>query len=585
MSDVSRAVSPPLESPRRWLVFTLSMGVSCLVLASLPVGTPPEGAGEPGHWSSLLPPILAVVAALCFRSVVVALFGAFLLGAALNFGPSPVEVVRGAAVDYVWKNATGSFNASIFGFLFTMVALIHVALRSGGIDGMVAFFMRLVRGPRSARLATVGSGLVVFFDDYANTVIVGRTMRSLTDRWRVSREKLAYLIDSTTAPVAGLAIISTWIAFETFLLGAAASAVGLEKGGYQLFVEMLPYRFYCIGTLFFLVLNSIWLRDFGPMLKAERRAATTGALWAADARIVEKEIGPEGERPQPRARFMAIPLGVIAACIFAGVAWVGSGVLRSQGSAPDFGSVSGWQELFGATVYDPANPDGPGMMRVLFGSALVGLMLAILMPVLSGVMRLRTAGRALLAALPTLGVAIFILTMAWSMKTICENLGANTYLLAVVGGHLPFMLVPAIVFLLAAGMAFATGTSWGTMGVLIPIMVPLAWHLAPEGPTAYLILLMTGAAVLDGAIFGDHCSPISDTTVLSSLSTGCDILHHVSTQLVYALVVMALAALLGYLPTAFGLLPAWSYFITFPVAASLILRFVGRPIPAPAQAA
>lgn len=573
------------SEPKRWLACILSLIAICAFLAALPTGPLPEGVAEgQGHWSSLMPPLVAVVLAICFRSLVAALSLAFITGALLNFGLDPLVVIPSAINDFLLANILGQFSLYIFGFLFTLVGMVHVLYKSGGIQGLASIFMRIAKSTRSAKMATFCSGLMIFFDDYSNTVVVGQTMRSLTDRFRISREKLAYIVDSTTAPVAGLALISSWIAYEVWLLGSTASSLGLETGGYAVFVQMLPVRFYCWGTLMFIFINIMTQRDFGPMLRAERRARSTGQIIAPDARPLLRENNDRLEPPEgapQRWINAAAPLATVMFGVVAGILYVGSARLIRDDITPDFFSLAGLREIFGITVYDPSLPDGgPGVPLILFWAAVAGGILAIIMPVAQRILKTSEAVYAYAGSLPTLGVTLFILPMAWAMKSICEALGTSYYLLSLVGDALPLAAVPLLTFVLAAGMAFAMGTSWGTMGVMIPIMLPFAWSLGMDDPAQMTIFVLTGAAVLDGAIFGDHCSPISDTTVLSSLATGSDHLHHVATQLPYAVTTMLIASTCGYALIAFTGITALAYFALFPIAAWTVLRLIGRKVEA-----
>ena len=567
--------------PRRWAACVTSLGAICLLLYLIPTGALPEDTQEgQGLWTSLLPPLVAVVFAICFRSLVGALSLAFITGAILHFGTNPVDFVPGAVNDFLIANILGQFSLYIFGFLFALVGMVHVLYKSGGIQGLAAIFMKVAKSTRSAKMATFGAGLMIFFDDYSNTVVVGQTMRSLTDRFKISREKLAYIVDSTTAPVAGLALISSWIAFEVWLLGSTAQGLGLETGGYEIFVQMLPVRFYCWGTLIFIFLNIITKRDFGPMLKAEQRARTTGAIIAGDARPLLRE---NSERLDPpvgtphRWINAAAPLFTVMVCLIGGILFVGASRLTRDGIEPEFFSLAGLRDIFGITVYDPSLPEGgPGVPLILFWAAIAGGLLAIAMPVAQRILKVKDAVLAYGGSIPTLAVTLFILPMAWAMKSICDALGTSYYLLSLVGETLPLAAVPLLTFLLAAGMAMAMGTSWGTMGVMIPIMLPFAWTLGMDDPMQMAIFILTAAAVLDGAIFGDHCSPISDTTVLSSLATGCDHLHHVATQLPYAVTTMAIASICGYTLIAFTGISAIVYFALLPFVAWSVLRLFGR---------
>jgi len=558
--------------------------LSLIAPDSLPAEEAPAAAGlRPGHWASLLPPLLAILVALHFRSLVAALLSAFLLGAFLSFGFNPFVALPMAVNQFLLENLLGQFSLYLFGFLFALVGMIHVCHRSGGLEGMVGLLSRFARGPKSAQAVTVGAGFLIFFDDYANTVVVGQSMQSLTDRYRVAREKLAYLVDSTTAPVAGLALVSTWIAFEVFLLGGTAAVLGIKVSGYGIFLALLPLRFYCLGTLLFVGVNIGSGREFGPMRAAALRARSEGLLNAPDARLLLFESKalepPKGMRC--RARNALIPLGVVIGSVVLGILFVGRHRLLNAGESFDWQSFESWQDAFGRTVYDSSLPDGgPGVALVLFWSAVAGGAVAMAMASLQRILTLREAGGAYLRSIPALWMAVFILLMAWSMKSICEQLGTSLFLVSLLGDQFPPVALPVVTFLLAAGMAFTMGTSWGTMAVMIPVMLPLAHTLTGGGNELSLIFLLTAAAVLDGAIFGDHCSPISDTTVLSSMASGCDHIHHVRTQLPYALVTMVLCSITGYIPVALEWYHSGWFWMLFPIGALAILIGVGRPIKA-----
>ncbi|MGH8021247.1 MAG: Na+/H+ antiporter NhaC family protein [Opitutaceae bacterium] len=576
-TSASFAAVNPWRQPRRWIIAIAAVAIACLVLAFLPTTRTAGLGGRPiGQWTSLLPPIVAVVIALCFRQIVAALLAAFFLGAALAFGPLPWIFLPRAAIDLVWVNLTASFSLAIFGFLFSLVGLVHVISRSGGVQGLVAQLTRAARGPRSARLAAMLAGLVVFFDDYSNTIVVGTTMRPLFDRFRISREKLAYIVDSTSAPVAGLALISTWIAFEVFLFGQAVEGLGVAEDGFGIFLAALPMRFYCIGTLIFVAINAALHRDFGPMLRAEQRAAIEGKMISDTARPLSGRAS-EAMKPAegaPRRWYnAAAPLVVVIAGTAAGIVWLGRDRVLASGGTFSFASAASWREAFGAVSASES-----GAMGVLFCAALAGGIVAIAMAKAQRILTIRESARAWLGSIPMLWMALFILVMAWSMKSLCTDfLNTDTYLVALLGDRMPLEWLPLAAFLTGAAMSFALGTSWGTMGMLIPVLLPLAHALGAYEEGSRVIFWLTCAAVLDGAIFGDHCSPISDTTVLSSLASGCDHLDHTTTQLGYAIPVMLLAAGLGYVPTAFGL-PAAAYFAIFPIAAAALFFTIGKPV-------
>lgn len=558
------------------------MVMVCTVFAVLPTSHPSSLEGrEIGHWSSVLPPLLAVVVALCFKTLVGALVGAFVLGCLLASWPNVLLAVPLGVRDFIWVNFTEQFNLYIFAFLFALVGMIHVAYRAGGIHGLVAQINRVARGPRSTKVATALAGLAIFFDDYSNTIVVGSTMRGLSDRWKVSREKLAYLVDSTTAPVAGLALLSTWIAFEVFLFGSAAADTGLSEGGYTIFLTILPFRFYCWGTLVFVFLSSALGRDFGPMYRAERRAALEGKVMADGARPLarenEAEAGPSDDTPR-RWFNAALPLAIVVFGTLGGILLLGRSKVLATGGEFSFSQSAHWRDAFGMVTNPSVTPGGA--MKVLFIASVCGGAAAVLLALGQRILTPVQAVRAYLRAIPTLWMAFFILIMAWGMSKICTTgVHTDTYLISLLGDRMPLTLLPLLVFLVASGMSFATGTSFGTMAILIPVVFPLARALGAYETPGHIVFWLSAAAVLDGAIFGDHCSPISDTTVLSSISSGCDHIDHVATQMPYALTVMLMAGAIGYLAVAMGL-DARLFFVLQPAAVLLTLFIIGRRVPA-----
>ncbi len=567
------------KQPIRWFYFLISLFAASLFFYFLPQDPPVDGA-ELAKWYSVLPPLVAVGVALFFRNLVVALSAAFVTGSILTFGDVPLLIIPKALEYFIWNNLVDGFSLTIIAFLFFLVGMIHVAYRSGGIHGLVDKLTVFARGPRSTKLVTTLAGFVIFFDDYSNTVLVGSTMKTLSDKYRVSREKLAYLVDSTTAPIAGLAALSTWIAFEIFLFSGVATKLGLAEGGYAIFIKIIPYRFYCWGTLIFLFISSASNRDFGPMYKAERRAATTGKVLRDGARPLVAEKGDHLEPPEGQKRLWSLgvlPIVWVLIAIFGGLILVGRYRILAEGGGFSFVSLSDFRNAFGYAT-NPVYGE-TGSMGILALSALTGGILAIGLAVGRGVISFKTAGKAYLQAIPTLWMAVFILIMAWAMKEICtENgLGTDRYLISLMGDSLPLWVLPLATFLLSASVAFSTGTSFGTMGILIPVILPLAYNMGAYDGDGNLAFWLTAAAILDGAIFGDHCSPISDTTVLSSISTGCDHIDHVETQMVYALTVMVIVSVVGYLAISGGL-PLWSFFVSFPLIAAAVFAVIGKNV-------
>ncbi len=592
------------KRPERWLAFFLTLLGVCSFLAMVPV-TPelaPDleegivrstGGGESfvdrlrggstaprllGHWTSLAPPMLAVLVALFFRSMVFALLTAFIAGSFLSFGLNPLVVALLALHDFIWKSLNSSFSLHIFLFLFTLVGMVHVLSRNGGLGGLVDTLGKLATNRRRAQYSISLAGIALFFDDYSNTVVLGNTMRALADKWRISREKLAYLVDSTTAPVAGLALLSTWIATEALWLGEQADALNIELSGYAIFIELLPMRFYCIGTLMFLFINAWSKREFGPMHHAETRAALEGKPNADDSELlgIQSSEGMEPDADTPRRWYnAAIPIACVVLGIVVGILMLGRFRLVSAGGSFSFASFEDWRLAFGLAV---GGEEGAGAMPVLFYASVLGSLVAFGLTLGQRLLTPRQTFQTFVSGMPTMWMAIFILLMTWSMQDICENLGTAQYLIDLLGDSMPVWTLPLFTFIVASMMAFATGTSWGAMGILIPIILPLAHGMGAYDSGNEILFFLTAAAILDGAIFGDHCSPISDTTVLSSISTGCDHIAHVKTQLPYAMTTMAMSGTFGYLAVA-GDMPVWLFYVLFPVSAAGILLAFGRRIP------
>jgi len=587
--------------------------------------TPPE------RWS-LAPPLVAILLAVLLRRPVIALFlGVVSAGWIVRFegGATPLDALL-AALAYVpdalvdpettpglWRSAlttpgewlglgaeagavadrapdwvakyffpelVDSERAYIVAFVVFMLAMVGVVTRVGGIQGLMDSIARLARGVRSTQIVTWLLGLVVFFDDYANTILVGSTMRPLTDRFRIAREKLAYLVDSTAAPVAGLSVFSTWIAFEVSTFSAQLPAAGLTPDdGYAVFLDSLSFRFYSIFTLIFVGFVTLSGRDFGPMLTAERRARDTGQLVREGGQPMVSKGGTalapiDGIRPQAAAALYPILtfLGVTLIEIGRGGGAFGTDWIAAARSGNLVESVTD-------VLYQ-----GSGSLPLALGS-FAGLFVAMAIAHAQGLSAFGEIARAAWTTLRALGVAILILYLAWMIGRACkDDLHTASYLTALLSDRLSPALLPTILFGLAALVALSTGSSWSTMSILLPLVVGLSYTLGKDVPElgGYALMVLSIGAVLEGAIFGDHCSPISDTTVLSSTASASDHIDHVRTQAPYALLTMVVALTCGYLPCA--LYPEswrWWYGLLTGIAVLLVVLLVfGRRSPGPAAA-
>jgi Na+/H+ antiporter NhaC len=538
-----------------WLKTVLILLAALGVLLLLP------GAGAASNsWWSLLPPLVAIALVLAFHDVLVALLVAVWVGTTMLAGGNPgagflrlIDTnVRDALID--------SDHMSIIVFSMLLGGMVAVISKCGGTVGVVRALEPLATTARRTQMVTWVMGVLIFFDDYSNTLIVGNTMRPVTDRHRISREKLAFLVDSTAAPVACVALVSTWIGYEVSLVGDALVKSGSDLNPFSVFLASLPYSFYPVFALaatFIIAASSL---DWGPMLKAERRARE-GELLAEGAQPLAdfegSDLAPEEGVPC-RWWNAVIPIALVIVSTLVGLYHTGRQGLDEAGDA----SMS-LSRIIGAS--DP--------FTVLLWASFIGVTAAVILSVGQGILTIRSSLEAVVNGFKSMFMAFVVLTLAWSLGQVCTDLDTAVFLKSAVGPNMPPSLLPAAVFLVAAAVSFATGTSWGTMAILTPLAVPLALASAADDLS---ILAASVAAILGGSVFGDHCSPISDTTILSSMASGCDHVDHVRTQLPYALLAATVAVFVGYLSYAATGMPAWILLVIGIALIAVWVRVVGR---------
>lgn len=513
----------------------------------------------------LWPSVLAVGLAFVTRDIYLSLFVGAFGGALLLHGGQPWAAFTDLFTQRLIPALTDRWNLAVLIFTLMMGGFVEVLHANGG---MAAISARVVGRGGSARrvgLGVYGMGWLVFFDGLASAMLLGKTLRPLVDRARLSREKLAFIVDSTSSPIAGLALLSTWVAYEMSVIreGFALTgpdAIGQGVAPFSWLVLSLPSRFYNWFALW-LVFLVIWLeRDWGPMLAAERTARAQPV----------PDNGRLGSEPAHTPAALAlVPLGVLIAGVFGGLFVGGGGLDRSF-------SLGSLIEALGAA--DAATV----FVLATAVASLVALGLSALWPRRLAAPDTPTdqgsiLRNAFLRGMERMFLPALILVFAWTLNAVIKELGAAAYLVSLLGDRLPAGWLPAAVFLLAAVVSFSTGTSWGTMAIVMPLAVPLAARLSGtsglEGDTTTLVT--TIGAVLAGAVFGDHCSPISDTTVVSAFSSECDVMAHVRTQLPYALAAAAVAVVLGYAPAGFGV-PPWLLLPAGAVSLWALVRYAGR---------
>jgi Na+/H+ antiporter NhaC len=540
-----------------WSRTALAVAVVVLVMVIAPSADTASAS-----WWSLLPPLVAISLALVFRDVLLSLFVGVWLGATMvsdgHVGAGFLRVID----TYALSALTDTDKMSIIIFSMLLGGMVGVISRSGGTHGVVEALEPLATSPRRAQLATWLMGVAIFFDDYSNTLIVGNTMRPVTDRHRISREKLAYLVDSTAAPVACVALVSTWIGYQVSLVGDALEKAGSDLNPFAVFLASIPFAFYPIFGLTVTLAVAVSGRDWGPMLAAERRARA-GALMAETSQpLADYEstgLAPEPETPK-RWFNAALPVLLVVATTLVGLYLTGRESLLAEGA--DHLSLS---HVIGAS--DP--------FTVLLWASQIGLVAAIVLAVGQRLLTVRQALEATVNGFKSMFMAFVVLTLAWSLGQVCSDLATATFLKGAVGPNVPAGLLPMVIFCVAATVSFATGTSWGTMAILTPLAVPLVLDVAAGNA---LTLAATVSAILGGSVFGDHCSPISDTTILSSMASSCDHVDHVRTQLPYALLGAALSVFVGYLPEAFAGISPWVLLVVGLVLIALWSRFVAKPV-------
>jgi len=543
----------------QWLKTTTVLIALLFAMALLP-----SAGAAVSSWWSLLPPLVAIVLALVYRDVLLALFMGVWVGTTMVAGGNPGAGFLRLIDTNVRDALIEPDHVSIIIFSMLLGGMVGVMSRSGGTVGVVRALEPLATTPRRAQIVTWVMGVLIFFDDYSNTLIVGNTMRPVTDRHRVSREKLAFLVDSTAAPVACVALVSTWIGYQVSLVGDALVKTGSELNPFSIFIASIPFAFYPIFALITTLAVAVSGRDWGPMLSAERRARG-GEIMAASAQPLadyeSSELAPEEDAPC-RWWNAAVPVVIVIFAPLYGLFYTGRASLRLAGDASR--SMS--------RIIVASDP-----FTVLLWASLLGLTAAILLAVGQGILNIRQALAATVSGFKSMFMAFVVLTLAWSLGQVCTDLETAGFLKSAVGSGLPINFLPVAVFLVAAMVSFATGTSWGTMAILTPLAVPLALDATPDGSH---VLAATVAAILGGSVFGDHCSPISDTTILSSMASGCDHVDHVRTQLPYALFAAAVAIVVGYLPVALTDAPVWIFLAIGAAAIVIFMRVVGRPVDA-----
>ncbi|MHB1278720.1 MAG: Na+/H+ antiporter NhaC family protein [Bacteroidia bacterium] len=525
-------------------------------------------------WLSILPPLLAILFAIVFKEVISSLFIGILSGVFLHIHYMFPEknLLSGfflSITDYLIPSVADPDHISVIVFSLLIGGTVAVISRNGGMVGMVKHISRYAKTPRSAQMVSWVLGVVIFFDDYANTLVVGNTMRPVTDKLKVSREKLAYIVDATAAPVASVAFVTTWIGAQLGYIQDGIDTIdGLNASPYHVFIESLKYAFYPFFTLVFMWLLIRSKKDFGPMLKAERKSRKADHI---NQKVVHNEeieaLDPEEHAPK-RAFNAVIPILVLIFGTMTSL-WI-TGFSESIWTDPEMGF---WSKVSGII----GNADS---YKSLLWSSTAALSVSILLSVSQRILKLHDTMTTVLKGFGFMLNAIIILCLAWTLSLITDHLETAQFITSILQTlDANPVWFPAITFVLASLVSFSTGSSWSTMAILYPMLLPAMWLLCMDQGLEHQVTLNlffnVVSCVLAGSVLGDHCSPISDTTILSSLSTSCNHLSHVRTQMPYALTVGGISLVLGTIPAAFGI-STWLLYPFGFLAIYLIIRIFGK---------
>ena len=515
-------------------------------------------------WISILPPIIAILLAFASRAVIPSLFAAIWFGvwslshfSIMDLIPS----ILNSFYVYILNTMIDRDHAILILFTLMLGGMVGIIYRNGGMHGIIKHLIKKADTPRKGQIAIWLFGIIIFFDDYSNTLIVGNTSRLLCDKLKISRQKLAYLVDSTSAPVATIAVITTWIGFQVGIIADALPGLeGLDESAYMLFIHSIPYSFYPFLAIVMVGLIVTSGKDFGPMVEAEERARA-GIKYAPNMDNLEADAGADADElfvkqnVNYKARNAVIPIAVL---VFSMLYFI-----FTSGEGDTLKDILGSSDTFGALMH----------------STLLSALTAAALSVGQRILNLNEILDAWFSGLKFMLMGLMVLLLAWALADISKDLGTADFIVSTLGDSISMPILPSIVFLIAAATAFGSGSSWGVMAILMPLVIPLTWAIMGNNggatPENMHILYSTIACVLTGSVWADHCSPISDTTILTSMASGCELMDHVRTQMPYAVSAGAAALLLGTLPAGFGA-PWWVLLLLGIGSQVIVVKIFGR---------
>tara|TARA_B100000945_G_C20419700_1_gene617204 strand:- start:1854 stop:3524 length:1671 start_codon:yes stop_codon:yes gene_type:complete len=511
---------------------------------------------------SILPALIAILLALFTHQAHLSIFIGIWFGSSI-IARDPFQGIARSVDTYLVQSLVDHGHASILIFTIAFGGLIGVISSNGGLAGGLNTVSKYATSNRRSQLVTVLMGYIIFFDDYANTLLVGNMMRPFTDKAKISREKLSFLVDSTAAPVASLALISSWTIFQMSLLDSPFKDFNIKINPYFTFLKSIPFSFYSILTLVFVLINVLTKKEFGPMFDAEERSLLEGKVISEDAKpLFDPSLIQEKNNATSHWSNAFLPIAGVVLFTIGGILITGLNNVQDNDSK----------------LYDIIGASDP-YASLIWGSCFSSLF-AIGLSIWKKLLSLEEALESWVNGVRSVVLACIILVLAWTIGSVCKDMKTADYLVNISSNILEPAMLPFITFLTASIISFATGSSWATMSILVPVFVPMAINLinlSPNEAVQSSIFLATFASVLSGSVFGDHCSPISDTTILSSTASSSDHIDHVKTQIPYSLTVGIISMFVGYIGVGIGLSLVIIFFISI-LSIFFIIYLLGKPI-------
>lgn len=465
-------------------------------------------------WVSLVPPVVAVILAVITKNVIISLFSGVYVGVLILVGGRPLEATMETIGNFLFPQVADSYNAAVLVLLFFIGGFVALMEKSGGGAALASSAIKYINSKAKAQISAWFGGIIIFFSDLGTPLIVGPVFEKIFDKAKISREKLAWIIDSTSSPVAVLIPFIGWGVYIMGLIKSEFDKLDITASEFDTLIQVIPFQFYAILTILMVPLVAITKLDFGPMGKAEKRVQQTGALYWPESKPLRRpeKVEEASSAGKGRAILIWLPLLVLFITLF--------GLLMTFGFP--FEPVAGNDFRIALTT-----------AYLLAAVSIVVLLMVYKVKNFSEIFDIYTTG------MQRMVYVAVTLVLAWSLGKVIGDMGTAAYIVEAMQGNVPAFIIPAILFLVGAAMSLASGSSWGTFAIMLPIAIPMA-----VGLDAHLLVCI--GAVLSGGIFGDHCSPISDTTILSSTGAGTDHIDHVKTQFAYALT-NGTIALIGFI--------------------------------------